>query len=119
MKLVIFKLGQNFLHTGSIQDAICSGKSHMTTTKEIHKVRKIAEQHAQTSMWHLATCAPINSSSARRRLEKVIGMKPYNMSCLQELKAADCLCHLHYVNWMLNFIREHSVQPLDHMLFLR
>ncbi len=39
------------------------------------------------------------------------------MSCLQELKAADCLCRLHYTNWMLNFIRGHSIQALDHFFF--
>ncbi len=45
-KLAIFKLVQKFLHTGNIQDALCSGRPCMMTTAEVQQeLREIIKRH--------------------------------------------------------------------------
>ncbi len=73
-----------------------SGRPHTAIIVDMQdEVREIIEQHPQTSTQHLATNTP-KSSSGRQCLQKV-GMKSYHMSCLQELKTADCTCQLHFI----------------------
>ncbi len=78
---------------------------------------------ARQGNWnHQTTCAKLDVAFSNMCVNKQgssvtwyvqkIRMKPYQMSCLQELKAADCLCRLHYANWLLNFVQEHGVRLL-------
>jgi len=101
----IVKLINNFVKTYSLHDLQRSGgksllRERIPTVKEA--IDATINKNQSTSIGKVSRSTGVPSASVHRIMRKCIGLYPYKLQMLQELKKSDYICRLNFCAWLRN-----------------
>jgi hypothetical protein len=99
-----------------VADLQRSGRPEISSVENVATVKMALEKSPQMSMRRLSAEMNISKTSCLKIARNVLGMDPYKISLLQELKPGDAEKRMKFAEWMLEFVNS-DPSVLDHTFF--
>ena len=104
------RLVNRFRETGSVLDKKPKVTKRVLTEEKIHQIGERLEQTPTKSLRRLAQETGVSKASALRAT-KLLGLKPYRITVVHELRPRDPEMRLRFCNWMLQNVNNGIIDP--------
>lgn len=110
-KRCIQNLVRKWRETGSVENVKKRRRSLARTPEVVSNIQQRITRSPKKSIRRLAQQAGVSRTTCHRVL-KSLKMRPYRVTCVQELKQPDKAKRIHYCRWLLSMIEEELLDPL-------
>ena len=104
-RIAAISLYRKFLETGSVADRPRSGRPQLAYEKKI-QVQEQMMMSPSTSTRRLSQLLSIPKSTIHRTLKDDLGMHPYKIRKVHQLKEHDARARLNFCYWLSEFVNE-------------
>ena len=113
----VYQLIHKFRTNGSVADAPRSGRPQTVTTAKVDEIMEHVQNTPNTSIRKCMQVTGLSYGAVQRTMRSTLHLKPYKISCVNELQEADYEKRVAYCIWFADFIRKEGDDILDITFF--